>query len=45
VAALQVRGPGGRFTPSRVPDLVGRAQMAAAAITSLIGGVEGFLGA
>lgn len=43
VAALQLRGPGSRFTAVRVPDLVSRAQVAAAAITSRIGGVEAFL--
>jgi DNA-binding IclR family transcriptional regulator len=43
VAALEVRGLGSRITPSRVPELVGRAREAAAVITDRIGGVAASL--
>jgi DNA-binding IclR family transcriptional regulator len=40
VAALEIRGPSSRITPSRVSELVERARAAAAAITGQIGGVQ-----
>jgi DNA-binding IclR family transcriptional regulator len=38
VAALEVRAPGNRILPSRVPELTGRIRDAAAVITENIGG-------
>lgn len=40
VAALEIRGPSSRITPSRVSELVERARTAAAAITDQIGGAQ-----
>jgi len=38
VAALEVRASGQRIQPSRVPELIERIRVAAAAITEQIGG-------
>jgi DNA-binding IclR family transcriptional regulator len=40
VAALEVRGPGSRIPPSRVPELVERARETAAVIADRIGGMS-----